>query len=185
MNFASTRIRAASNDDGMIPLINIVFLLLIFFMVAGTISASDAVMVTPPMSKAESPLNIEQMTVIIGHDNDIYLANEQITLEQLTSDLTQMQNQMLQNQMPQNQMPQNQMMGQSEDSQGISILIKADGQLSMHALQEVLAHVKSAGIARISLATFPVATSPVATSPVATSPVATSPVASGHADGGI
>lgn len=142
MNFAEPRIRAAGNDDGMIPLINIVFLLLIFFMVAGTISLSDAVMVTPPTSDTQSPLDIEQTTVIIGHNNDIYLGNEPISLDQLTSDLTQMQNQA---------------MSQSESNQGISILIKADGQLSMHALQEVLSHIKSAGIARISLATSPVA----------------------------
>jgi biopolymer transport protein ExbD len=36
------------SDDNLIPLINVVFLMLIFFMVAGQIQKSDAIKLQPP-----------------------------------------------------------------------------------------------------------------------------------------
>lgn len=41
MNIKRGSAPAASNDDHLIPLINVVFLMLIFFMLAGQIRASD------------------------------------------------------------------------------------------------------------------------------------------------
>lgn len=46
----------ASPDDNLIPLINIVFLLLIFFMVAGQIAPQQDATINPPESASEKPL---------------------------------------------------------------------------------------------------------------------------------
>lgn len=141
MNFANPRIRANSNDDGMIPLINIVFLLLIFFMVAGTISTSDAVIVSPPKAHAQSPVARGQSVIIIGHDLELYLDNQLISAPELTQKLALMQENLLDS------------TASPPAAQGVRVLIKADGQLEMRELQTVLDCVKQAGIADISLAT--------------------------------
>lgn len=45
---------AGGVDDGVLPLVNVVFLLLIFFLVAGELAQSDPFEVEPPRSDAEA-----------------------------------------------------------------------------------------------------------------------------------
>ena len=45
--------RPRNEDERILPLINVVFLLLIFFMLAGRLSASDPFQVEPPRSSAD------------------------------------------------------------------------------------------------------------------------------------
>ena len=49
------RARSGNHDERILPLINIVFLLLIFFMLAGRLSAPDPFATEPPASASEAP----------------------------------------------------------------------------------------------------------------------------------
>lgn len=47
--------RRRDEDAGILPLVNVVFLLLIFFIVAGELAASDPFPITPTESASETP----------------------------------------------------------------------------------------------------------------------------------
>ena len=48
-----TRLRRKDDDERILPLINVVFLLLIFFMLAGHLAASDPFEIAPPRSASD------------------------------------------------------------------------------------------------------------------------------------
>lgn len=58
--------RQTIEDDRILPLINIVFLLLIFFMLAGRLDAADPFEVTPPTSVSTAESGDEEVIVLIG-----------------------------------------------------------------------------------------------------------------------
>lgn len=64
-----------SIDDRIMPLINIVFLLLIFFLVAGIIREPDPFEVTPPQSTAEAPEAAEAFQVYVAADGTVALGD--------------------------------------------------------------------------------------------------------------
>ncbi|MEM9735909.1 MAG: biopolymer transporter ExbD [Pseudomonadota bacterium] len=64
------------DDDRVLPLINIVFLLLIFFMVVGRLSASDPFEIVPPRSISQGPPPAEEILVSIGPAGELALNGE-------------------------------------------------------------------------------------------------------------
>ncbi|GGO84127.1 hypothetical protein GCM10011348_29650 [Marinobacterium nitratireducens] len=67
-----------TSDDNLIPLINVVFLMLIFFMVAGQISRSDAVRIVPPASISDKRTAAENPVEVLIADAQLYLDNEAV-----------------------------------------------------------------------------------------------------------
>ena len=63
----------ASIDDRIMPLINIVFLLLIFFLVAGAIREVEPVEVDPPRSLVEAESVTDALTIYAASDGRIAL----------------------------------------------------------------------------------------------------------------
>ena len=63
----------AFNEDGVIPLINVVFLLLIFFMLAGRIADAEKVAVDPPTSTAAPEDHAGPTTIAIAADGQVFL----------------------------------------------------------------------------------------------------------------
>lgn len=63
-----TEKRTTSDDERILPLINIVFLLLIFFMLAGKLAATDPIKVDPPHSASEAAVEKRELVVIAGGD---------------------------------------------------------------------------------------------------------------------
>lgn len=61
------------NEDGVIPLINVVFLLLIFFMLAGRIAEAEKVAVDPPTSAAAPEDHAGPTTIAIAADGQVFL----------------------------------------------------------------------------------------------------------------
>ena len=55
------------------PLINVVFLLLIFFMVVGRLSAGDPFTVVPPKSVSQGPSTADEILVLIGRNGELAL----------------------------------------------------------------------------------------------------------------
>lgn len=74
-----------SSRENVIPLINVVFLLLIFFMITGQIRQPDAVDIALPFSMIESSKTGEGKEILLTKSGDIYLAGEQVSLSGLAA----------------------------------------------------------------------------------------------------
>ncbi|KZD04865.1 ExbD/TolR family protein [Oceanibaculum pacificum] len=70
-------------DEGVIPLINIVFLLLIFFMLAGKLTQADPFQVTPPPSASTDLPEAVPNTILVGADGQLAFAGKPVELEAL------------------------------------------------------------------------------------------------------
>ncbi len=66
------------NDDNLIPLINIVFLLLIFFMVAGQIEKQENIELTPPSTTSNSQAPMESINITIDHKSNVRIDGNSI-----------------------------------------------------------------------------------------------------------
>ncbi len=128
--------RSSNSDDNLIPLINVVFLMLIFFMVAGHIEASDGVDISPPTSRNEADINLDKLKVVVSSDSKTFVEGKELSAQELTDRLNHYID----------------MFSEAENNKAV-VELKADNQLTAEALQEVLMLIKSAGINHISLVT--------------------------------
>ncbi len=88
MNFSSETIEEADElDINLTPLIDIVFLLLIFFMVSTTFVENDSIKVNlPKASKTPSTqTKSESITLTIDKDGNIFHGQEQVSIYKLES----------------------------------------------------------------------------------------------------
>lgn len=142
MNFCGASNGAKrEQDDGMISLINIVFLMLIFFMVAGQIQRSDAIKLDPPVSSSETQQRQDKVTVLVGGDGALWFEHKAIDDQGLAAEL-------------------NTALAAAESPEQMSILVKVGGTLEVARLQEVLREIKRAGFRKVSLATQRVESQP-------------------------
>ena len=63
--------RRTNDDDRILPLINVVFLLLIFFMLAGHLAATDPLHVEPPVSASETEPGDMGHVILVGTDGRV------------------------------------------------------------------------------------------------------------------
>jgi biopolymer transport protein ExbD len=87
MKFEQLAPKDSGNDDHLIPLINIVFLMLIFFMIAGQVAPSDPFTVQPPSSRVEEPAQLEEIVLLMDSSGRIALDGEFVALDDLTARL--------------------------------------------------------------------------------------------------
>lgn len=123
-----------SQDDNLIPLINIVFLMLIFFMVAGHISPSDPIAVQAPSSISDKQDNQEPLVIVVATDGQIAFDQELVTKSQLSQKLIER-------------------FENADDQQAFKLLVKVDANLAVEELQAVLKVIKETGLKRVALAT--------------------------------
>jgi biopolymer transport protein ExbD len=124
--------RRISNDENMIPLINIVFLMLIFFLVAGKISAQDSALFTAPESIQEEKLDMADITILLASDETIWINNKAVS-----NDLSlQLKN-----------------LGINPE---MTIVLKVDASLPASMLDPILSELQSLGIQRLKLVTIAV-----------------------------
>lgn len=62
--------------EAVVPLINVVFLLLIFFLIAGTIQEPEPVDVTLPSGQLDDVKPPEAVTVYVGKDGFVYIFDQ-------------------------------------------------------------------------------------------------------------
>jgi len=77
------------NDENLIPLINIVFLLLIFFMLAGTFSRPEKFEVAAPKSMSQTSVEEQTLVVVLAADGRLAIGERQLdrpALKQLVSE---------------------------------------------------------------------------------------------------
>ena len=129
------RTARAQSDDNLIPLINVVFLMLIFFMVAGQISRSDPAQISPPASISEQRV-VEQegLTLLLTADGQLFVDDQSSTLEQLVEQLGTRHS-------------------QSSQPEQFRVLVKVDAETPVDQLQQLLRQIRDAGLTRVVLAT--------------------------------
>ena len=71
----------ARGELELLPLINIVFLLLIFFMLAGIVSVPGADRIDPPTSNAEDPVSGRNRQLSLAADGSLMLDGQPVALE--------------------------------------------------------------------------------------------------------
>ena len=91
MNILEKRIRKKRLPN-LVPLINIVFLLLIFFMLSGTLSKKDLFEVEPPSSYTASNAESPEIIILISYDNKISIDDKIISSNELEAYLSSLLN---------------------------------------------------------------------------------------------
>ena len=123
-----------TQENSMIPLINVVFLMLAFFMILGQIESSEAVRLDPPDSLSLEVQGEYAATLLITAQQSLYLNDRPLRREQLAGEIRRL-------------------LEAAADPQSVRVLVKADAALPATELRLVLARLRTAGLLRISLAT--------------------------------
>lgn len=115
-----------SDENHMIPLINIVFLLLIFFMVAGVIEAQGVFQLEPPESEISHQVEVRELLLQLDAEGNTALENDVITLDALAAALP-------------------------NTLSDVHIHIKADANASTADLLAVMDALRDAGVTQVTL----------------------------------
>ena len=125
--------RPKGDEERVLPLINVVFLLLIFIMLAGRLATSDPFRVDPPRSVSDADLQQRKMTVLIGANGRLALDGEIMEQAQIREVVAK---------------------GVSRGDT-LRVLVKADGQVEAVRAVAVMALLREAGIESVKLLTLP------------------------------
>lgn len=82
--FQSPELQAGSSDISMAPLIDVVFLLLIFFMVTTVFPENRGLIIQKPESENAEPLVMKKMVFLVNTSGQIEFKKQQIQLEDVT-----------------------------------------------------------------------------------------------------
>ena len=128
--------RPKSDDERTLPLINVVFLLLIFFMLTGKLSAIDPIQVTPPVSASEGTVETRDLVVVLGADGQLALDDAVIDEELLKTALAE----------------------RMETAPSTQVWLKADGATDSTDVIALMETLREVGVERLTLLTMPAAT---------------------------
>jgi len=120
-------------EPGLIPMINVVLLLLVFFMVAGSIEKFDALPVNVPVAKNGKRLSEGQVIIILGSQKEIVVNDDFVQPEHFMKTIK----------------------DQLDESPGKVISLKADEHLPASFMISIMNQIKEAGGTNISLITTP------------------------------
>ncbi len=129
MRFEPPRLK--NDEERILPLINVVFLLLIFFMLVGKLAASDPFEIAPPRSASEGPAGTQEMLVLVGADGKLALDGkvlEETALEAAVAER----------------------LSASEETR---VRLKADGRAEATQVIAVMERLRAAGVERLKLLT--------------------------------
>ena len=113
----------------IVPMINVVFLLLIFYLLTSPLTFQSGINVKLPKSVTSDVLKQESVVVTITGENVIYLNNALVTVKELKAELS------------------------KPNSPHRPVLIKADRRTSVGRIVDVWNLCRAAGIERINIAT--------------------------------
>jgi len=131
MHFAPPR--RSNDDERILPLINVVFLLLIFFMLAGKLAASDPFEVTPPRSDSGGLDETREILVLVGADGRLALNDTPVTDAAFDESLDAL----------------------LKETKDIRVRLKADGRAEATQVVAVMERLRGAGVDRVILLTVP------------------------------
>lgn len=125
------RSKQGSKEINMIPMINVIFLLLIFFLVGGTIEKFEVISVDLPTAKSGHVLDEGHIVVVLGIHEEILVNDDFVELQDLVTSIKEL----------------------LKDNPERIITIKADSRLPATNMLSILEHVKAAGGINLSLVT--------------------------------
>ena len=115
----------------MVPLINIVFLLLIFFMLSTTLVAPEKIIVETPQSENSEEQEEVSLTLTILRNGEIYLNNKITSIDTVLATFQ----------------------ASVQKNENLNVLIKADANTTTKDVISVLKAARTARIENVALAT--------------------------------
>ncbi|MBW2605246.1 MAG: biopolymer transporter ExbD [Deltaproteobacteria bacterium] len=112
-------------------LIDIVFMLLIFFLLTTNFMVDEGIKIKLPQAKATAPVTQKEITVYVDKEGRSYLMNEEMPMDQLFRRVKEM-------------------IGNDKDR---LVVVKADREVILNRAVKVMDIVKAAGAGRLCLAT--------------------------------
>jgi len=131
MSIWQSSTRKPSLEPNLIPLINVVFLLLIFFMVSSTFLQPDNIPVTTPKSQSGIVRHDDAVQILVTRTGDMYIADEYIEPKHLNSVMQHL-------------------LAKAPDR---PVTLKADAGLEAHKLLHLMERLSLAGVDNLALAT--------------------------------
>ena len=125
--------RPKSDDERILPLINVVFLLLIFFMLTGKLASVDPIEVTPPRSASEGTIDARELVIVIGANGDLAFDGERIDQASLEESVAK------------------RLIGDA----GLQVWLKADSGTDSVQVITIMETLREAGVERLKLLTIP------------------------------
>ncbi len=119
--------------QNLLPLIDVVLLLLIFFMVSSTFVLQPGIQVSLPKSTIAERREPEDVTLILTREKALYLNDRRVTVPELWGRLVDMYRR----------------------RPDFMLVIKADRQVPHGSVVEVMDIAKQAGVRRLAIATRP------------------------------
>jgi biopolymer transport protein ExbD len=121
-------------EERILPLINVVFLLVAFFMVAGRLSAPEPLAITPPRSTSEVPAETGAVVVHVDAAGRVALDGTLVTAEALAAALSERSR---------------------HPGAPLAVQLEADADAEAAAVVAVLQQLRGAGLERLALVTIP------------------------------
>lgn len=125
------RRKRGDGHEPVIPLINVIFLLLIFFLVTGTLRPAEVFDVAPPLAASGITTEVDPPAVLVAADGSVALAGIPVALGELATQVA-------------TTLP---------ESGDAHIVVKADGGVRSEILLAVFDQLERAGIRELSLVT--------------------------------
>lgn len=125
------RMREKKKELNVIPMVNVVFLLLVFFLTAGTIQKIEIVPVDPPMAESGKVLDEGHVVIVMGRYDEIIIDDSLVEMDDIVPILQK----------------------ELKDYPTKIITIKADYNIKAKRLIAVMDEVKAAGGQNVSLVT--------------------------------
>jgi len=127
--------RPRHSDEHLIPLINVVFLMLIFFMVVGHITAADLFAVEPPESTSDAAVELEVITVLVSADGQFAVDGTRVDAAGITAAVAQ------------------KLEAIPAATPAPVVTLKADAAMPVGQLNQVLNALRTAGSSQVTLLT--------------------------------
>jgi biopolymer transport protein ExbD len=124
--------RRTDSDANLIPLINVVFLLIIFFMLAGTFARPDMFDVTPPVSQSADTPDENTLVVLVSASGRIAVGEQDFNLDQLRAKIIE----------------------RVQANPELHVQLKADEQLPAVQLIDLMDMFRETGLKRLTLLTL-------------------------------
>jgi len=124
--------RPDQTEERILPLINVVFLLLIFFMIAGSLTVTEPFEIDPPTSRSQTAHEPDSLMILFSQDGRLALDNQPIQETQLLNKLAKV-------------------LQEKPDTQ---ITLKADNGLPANQLVRFTQALNAAGVKKLRLLTL-------------------------------
>ncbi len=131
MELDFTRAERKPSAISLIPLINVIFLLLTFFMIAGSFEKNTPAMVTLPEARNGKVLESGELELVLTSDNRIIFAGDEVPPKALQALVA----------------------AKLEEQPNTILTLKADANLQARDMIDVLDVIKKAGGVNVSLVT--------------------------------